>query len=139
AADGVSPSVHGLSFCRRDALDGDRLIVTSTDEPQAQRDKRWIWQRVPTVEHLTPAYREVMGFWEHVEERRIETATGEVLSSTRRAPSIIVYTPSGFVGVHFPPLRRTPFAGDMPTAEEASAALRGYIGYYGSLSVYPGE
>jgi hypothetical protein len=139
AASGVSPSIQDLSFSRRYDLDGDRLIVTSTAEPQAQRDKRWIWQRVPAVAHLTPAYREVLGFWQHVEERRIETATGEVFSATRRAPSVIVYTPGGFVGVHFPSLGRTPFAADMPTAEEAAAALRGYIGYYGALSVYPGE
>ncbi|HEX6997210.1 MAG TPA: lipocalin-like domain-containing protein [Gammaproteobacteria bacterium] len=139
AASGVSPNVTGLAFSRRYELDGDRLVLTSADEPQAQRDTRWIWQRVPTVEHLTPAYREILGFWEHVDERRIDTATGEVLRARRRAPSVIVYTPGGLVGVHFPRLDRAPFAGDTPTAEEAQAALRGYIGYFGALSVYPGE
>ena len=34
---------------------------------------------------------------------------------------------------------REPFAGTTPTADEAQAALRCYIGYYGSLGVYPGE
>jgi hypothetical protein len=96
------------------------------------------WQRVPTVEHLTPAYREVVGFWRHVEERRVNTATGEVETARERAPSVIVYTPGGFVGVHFPTLARTPFAGETPTEEEAQAA-RGYLGYYGALGVYPGE
>ncbi|HEY8519530.1 MAG TPA: lipocalin-like domain-containing protein [Gammaproteobacteria bacterium] len=139
AASGVSPNVYGLTFSRRYELDGDRLVLTSADEPQAQRDTRWIWQRVPTVEHLTPAYREILGFWEHVEERRVDTATDEVLRTTRRAPSVIVYTPGGFVGVHFPRLDRASFAGDVPTAEEAQAALRGYIGYFGALTVYPGE
>ncbi len=56
---------------------------------------------------------------------------------TGRAPSIIVYTPSGYVGVHFPPLNRKPFAGDAPTDEEARAALAGYVGYFGVLAVYP--
>ena len=51
---------------------------------------------------------------------------------------MIVYTPAGFVGVHFPPLNRKPFATDTPTPEEARAALMGYVGYYGSLGVYPG-
>ena len=139
ARSGVSPSVQGLEFSRRYELDGDRLIVTSADEPQAQRNARFFWQRVPTVVHLTPEYRQVMGFWEHIEERRIEAATGEVLSATRRAPSVIVYTPGGFVGVHFPTLGRSPFAGETPTEEEAQGALRGYIGYFGALSVYPGE
>jgi hypothetical protein len=41
--------------------------------------------------------------------------------------------------VHFPPRAREPFAGDTPTAAEAQAALRGYIGYFGSLGFYPGE
>ncbi len=139
ASSGVSPSVSGRKFARRYELDGDRLIVTSADEPLAQRNARWIWQRVPPVVHLTPEYREVLGFWQHVEERRIESATGQVLSATRRGPSVIVYTPAGFVGVYFPALNRSTFAADTPTAAEAEAALRGYIGYWGTLSVYPNE
>lgn len=138
AEDGVSPSVHGLSFARSYELDGDLLVMTSADEPQAQGHTRWTWQRVPTVENLSPAYRQVVGFWRHVEERRVDEATGEVLRTTHRAPSVIVYTPGGFVGVHFPPVGRAPFAGETPTADEAQAALRGYIGYFGTLNVYPG-
>jgi hypothetical protein len=139
ANDGVSPSVRNLSFSRSFELTGDRLVVTSTDEPQAQGDTRWTWQRVPTVENLSPVYREVAGFWQHIEERRVDTATGEVQNSTRRAPSVIVYTPGGFVGVHFPTLGRDSFAGETPTEEEAQAAVRGYLGYFGTLNVYPGE
>jgi hypothetical protein len=136
---GVSPSVHGLPFSRRYELEGDRLMITSMDEPQAQGDVRLTWQRVPTVEHLSPASREVVGFWRHVEERRVNTATGHVESTRQRAPSVIVYTPGGFVGVHFPTLGRSPFAGETPTEEEAQEAFRGYLGYYGALGVYPGE
>ena len=138
AEEGVSPSVRGLEFSRRYELAGDRLIVTSTDEPQAQGDVRLTWQRVPTVEGLSPAYREVVGFWRHVEEARLNTATGEVDNRRQRAPSVIVYTPGGFVGVHFPTLGRSPFAAETPTEEEAQAA-RNYLGYYGALGVYPGE
>ena len=138
AEEGVSPSVRGLAFSRSYALADDRLTITSTDEPQAQGDVRLTWQRVPTVEHLTPAYREVVGFWRHVEEARLNTATGEVDNRRQRAPSVIVYTPGGFVGVHFPTLGRSPFAGETPTEEEARAA-RNYLGYYGALGVYPGE
>ena len=138
AEEGVSPSVRGLKFSRSYELAADRLIITSTDEPQAQGDVRLTWQRVPTVEHLTPAYREVVGFWRHVEERRVNTATGEVETTRERAPSVIVYTPGGFVGVHFPTLTRSPFAGETPTEEEAQAA-RNYLGYYGALGLYPGE
>jgi hypothetical protein len=95
AEEGVSPSVRGLKLSRRYELTGDRLIITSTDEPQAQRDVRLTWQRVPTVENLSPAYREVVGFWRHVEESRLNTATGAVDNVRQRAPSVIVYTPSG--------------------------------------------
>jgi hypothetical protein len=135
---GVSPSVQGLEFSRSFELDGDRLVVTSAREPQAQNDTRWIWQRFPTVENLSSAYREVVGFWRNVGERQIDVATGAIQRESQRGPSVIVYTPAGFVGVHFPPRVREPFA-DTPTVEEAQAALRGYIGYWGSLGVYPGE
>jgi hypothetical protein len=138
AEEGVSPSVRGLKFSRSYELAGDRLIVTSTEEPQAQGDVRLTWQRVPTVEHMSPAYREVVGFWRHIEEARLNTATGEIDNRRQRAPSVIVYTPGGFVGVHFPTLGRLRFAGETPTEEEAQAA-RNYLGYYGALGVYPGE
>lgn len=139
AEDGVSPSVRGLKFSRSYELAaGDRLIVTTTDEPQAQGDVRLTWQRVPTVEHLSPAYREVVGFWRHVEEARLNTSTGEVDNKRQRAPSVIVYTPGGFVGVHFPTVGRSPFAAEDPTDAEAQAA-RNYLGYWGALGVYPGE
>ena len=137
--DGVSPAVRGLSFVRGFELDGDRLVITSTDEPQAQGETRWTWQRVPTVEHLSPAYREVVGFWQHVEEGQMNLETRELANPRQRGPSVIVYTPGGFVGVHFPPVTRESFTGETPTAEEAQAALRGYIGYFGTLNVYPGE
>jgi len=136
---GVSPSVQGLKFSRSFELDGDRLVVTSAREPQAQNDTRWTWQRFPTVENLSPAYREVVGFWRNVGERQIDATTGAIQRESQRGPSVIVYTPAGFVGVHFPPRVREPFAGDTPTADEAQAALRGYIGYFGGLGVYPGE
>jgi len=139
AWDGVSPSVRDLEFSRSYALDGDRLIVTSANEPQAQGDTRWTWQRMPTVENLSPYYRQVVGFWQHIEERQVNEATGEIRNARQRAPSVIVYTPGGFVGVHFPPRERGRFAGDEPALEEAQAALRGYIGYFGTLGVYPGE
>ena len=92
AEEGVSPNVRGLKFSRRYELAGDRLIVTSTDEPQAQRDVRLTWQRVPTVEHLSPAYREVVGFWRHVEEARLNTVTGEL--DSRREVGLLISNPN---------------------------------------------
>jgi hypothetical protein len=129
----------GREFSRAVEYANDRLTVTSLDEPHAAGGTRWTWERVPTIDNLSPLYRRVVGFWQHVVERRINVTTKAVLSETRRSPSVIVYTPAGFVGVHFPPLNRKPFAAETPTPEEARAALQGYIGYYGALTVYPGE
>jgi len=137
---GISPQMTSArEFSRSFQLEGNRLNVTSIEEPQVAAGTRWIWDRVPPVDNLSPLYKTVVGFWRHVVEKRVNVSTGAVLSETKRSPSVIVYTPAGFVGVHFPPLNRKPFAADMPTAEEARAALMGYIGYYGALTVYPGE
>lgn len=135
----VSMSTQGREFSRSFEQEGNRLTMTSIDEPHAQGGTRWTWQRVPTIDHLSPFYRQTVGFWEHVVERRVNVSTGAVLSENKRAPSVIVYTPGGFVGVHFPTLNRKPFAAENPTAEEARANLQGYLGYYGALTVYPGE
>ena len=109
-------------------------------EHYAPAGTRWTFERIPTVDNmLGPTYRKVLGFWQHVVEKRVNLTTGTTLSETRRAPSIIVYTPSGYVGVHFPPLNRQKFASDAPTDAEARAALQGYVGYFGALGVYPGQ
>ena len=137
----ISPSVTGREFSRTFERAGDRLTMTTIDEPHAQGGTRWVWERVPTVDNLSPLYRQVVGFWEYVVEKRV-TASGEVLSEQKRGgPSVIVYTPGGFVGVHFLPInaKPTPFAADVPTADEARAAIQGYIGYFGALTVYPGQ
>jgi hypothetical protein len=136
---GISPGIGGKEFSRSFALDGNRLTVTAGAEPHTVSGTMWVWDRVPTIDHLSPLYREVVGFWQHVIERRVNQKTGAVISESKRAPSIIVYTPGGFVGVHFPPITRKPFAAEAPTPEEARAALAGYIGYYGVLTVYPGQ
>jgi hypothetical protein len=139
AEGGISTSLMGREFSRSFDAAATRLTMTSIDEPHAQGGTRWTWERVPTVDHLSPQYREAVGFWQHVVEKRVNVTTGAVLSESKRAPSIIVYTPGGFVGVHFPPQNRKPFAGETPTVDEARAALMGYVGYYGALTVYPGQ
>jgi hypothetical protein len=131
AESGVSPQIAGKDFSRSFELDDNRLMITSSGT-------RWVWERVPTIDNLSPLYRRVVGFWLHIVEKRMNQTTG-TMTESKRSPSIIVYTPAGFVGVHFPPLNRKPFASDVPTPEEARAALTGYIGYYGALTVYPGQ
>jgi hypothetical protein len=139
AEGGVSPMIGGKEFSRSFEIDDSRLTITSTADPHTPSGTRWVWERVPTIDNLSPLYRTVVGFWQHVVEKRVNPSTGAIGSETTRAPSVIVYTPAGFVGVHFPPLNRKPFATETPTPEEARAALAGYIGYYGALTVYPGQ
>jgi len=135
----VSPNAMGQDVVRTFEMTGDRLVVSATaDEPDGQAGLRWTWDRVPTLENLTAAHRKVLGFWRHVVERRIDDKTGAVLTEATRAPSVIVYTPSGLVGVHFPPLNRAKFAATLPTDDEARAAVAGFVSYYGSYALYPG-
>jgi hypothetical protein len=135
----INPNAMGQDIVRSFELNGDRLVVTSAADSVDGRDGlRWTWDRVPQLENLTAANRRLIGFWQHVVERRLNATTGAVLSETRRAPSIIVYTPSGFVGVHFPPMNRQRFGSSTPTDEEARAAMQGFVSYYGSYTLHPG-
>jgi hypothetical protein len=135
----VNPSVMGKDLVRSFETGDDRLTITALPgAPAGERGMRWVWQRVPELESLSPAHHRLVGFWQHVVERRENVTTGAVLSETHRAPSIIAYTSAGYVGVHFVPLGRKPFAGDTPTDEEARAAIAGYVGYYGVYSLHPG-
>ena len=78
----------GREFSRTFEVNGNRLIVTSApDEPHLQGVTRWTWERVPPVESLGPTYKQVVGFWQHVVEQRVNVATGAVLSETKRAPN----------------------------------------------------
>jgi Lipocalin-like domain len=135
----INPNAMGQDLVRSYELTGDRLVVTSVAGSIDGHDvMRWTWDRVPELENLTAANRRLIGFWQHVVERRINATTGAVLSETHRAPSIIVYTPSGYVGVHFPPMNRQRFTGAMPTDDEARAAIAGFVSYYGSYTLHPG-
>src|SRR5687767_4490958 len=100
----LSPSVTGREFSRTVQRDGDLLTMISVDEPHARGGTRWVYERMPPIEAPGPTFRKAVGFWEYVVEKRI-TTTGEVLSEQKRGgPSTIVYTPAGFVGVHFLPI-----------------------------------
>jgi hypothetical protein len=134
----VDPNLMGQDEERTYTYDGERLAITSArPHPGAPGGMRWTWDRVPPLETLSPAHRGLVGFWQHVVERRVDPA-GTVLTESRRAPSIIVYTPTGHVGVHFPPLGRERFVGALPTDAEARAAIAGYVGYYGVYTLHPG-
>ena len=144
----VHPNLQTAEFARAFTVGADPPTLSPTSHPakltmtagtgEPHAGTRWTWERVPPVENLSPAFREVSGFWEHVIEKRVNLTTG-TSTETTRAPSVIVYTPSGYVGVHFPPRNRATLTRDEPTEAEARTALEGYIGYFGALTVYPGQ
>jgi hypothetical protein len=137
---GVSPSLKGQELVRGYELKGDRLVITSRPgDSGVQGTMRWTWELVPAMENLSPAYRSVLGFWQWVGEKVVATATGETVSEGKRDPSIIVYAPSGLIGVHFVPADRKPLAGQIATPEEARASVTRYVGYTAVLTLYPGE
>ena len=135
---GRSPNVTDRELSRTFEMAGDRLIVTSQPgELHTRGVTRWTWQSVPPLAGLSDEVLGVVGFWRHEVEGQKDAATGEILSERRRDPSVIVYTPAGFAGVHFPTLDRQRFASDEPTDAEAREE-DGYLGYYAALGVYPG-
>ena len=98
---------------------------------------RRVWQRVRTMMGFPQETRAVMGFWRHEVEGQKRADNGEKLSEVMRDPSVIVYTPAGFVGVHFPTRTRTRFVAGEPTDAEARQDGN-YLGYYAALGLYPG-
>jgi hypothetical protein len=135
----ISPNAMGQDVVRTFARTDDRLVVTATaNEPDGLSGSRWTWNRVPQLETLSAANRKLLGFWRHVVEKRINVTTGETQSETERAPSVIVYSAAGFVGVHFPPMNRAKFASLQPTDDEARGAISGFVSYYGAYTMSPG-
>lgn len=135
----ISPNAMGQDIARAFELNGDRLVVTATaGEADGLSGTRWTWDRASQVENLTAANLKVIGFWRHIVEKRINVTTGATASEAERAPSVIVYTPSGYVGVHFPPMNRARFATMLPTDDEARAAIAGFVSYYGAYTLSPG-
>jgi hypothetical protein len=140
---GRSADLTGAKFSRTFLIasvadDQDRLTTTSQPgELHALAVTTRVWQRVPAMINLPQDARPAVGFWRHEVEGQKQADTGEVLSDVKRDPSVIVYTPTGFVGVHFPTRNRSGFASAEPTDAEARQQSN-YLGYYATLGVYPG-
>jgi hypothetical protein len=139
---GRSPNLTGAKFGRTFTItsvpdEQDRLITTSqAGELHTLGISTRTWQRVPDMAGIPQAMRGVFGFWRHDVEGQKAPDSGQVLTEVRRDPSVIVYTPAGFVGVHFPTRNRMPFAAAEPT--EAEARQGNYLGYFATLGLYPG-
>jgi hypothetical protein len=136
----INPNLMGEALVRAYELKNDRLVITSrAGDPDEPGPTRSTWQRIPPIENLSPTYRKVLGFWQWLGEKSIATATGATMTEGKRDPSVIVYSPSGLIGVHFVPANRKRLAGPTATPDEARAAITGYVGYTAVLHVHPGE
>ena len=139
---GRSVDLTGAKFTRTFAVtsvpdEQDRLTTTSQPgELHTLATATRMWQRVPAM-NMPPEARAAIGFWRHEVEGQKREDNGELMSEVKRDPSVIVYTPTGFVGVHFPTRNRTGFASAEPTDAEAKQQGN-YLGYYAALGVYPG-
>jgi hypothetical protein len=120
------------TYERKDA----QLVLTETDA-DGRPVRRTTWQRIPELEAL-PAYQEaIVGFWQWT-GAGLFNASGMNVRETSRDPSIIVYTPTGHMAVlYLPPPGRKPFAGAVPTVDEARSALQGSVSYFGTYIVQP--
>lgn len=120
------------TFERKDT----QLVLTETDA-DGRPVRRTTWQRIPELEAL-PAYQEaIVGFWQWT-GAGLFNASGMNVREASRDPSVIVYTPTGHMAVlYLPPPGRKPFAGAVPTVEEARSALQGSVSYFGTYIVQP--
>ena len=140
---GRSANQTGAKFSRTFTIapvPDDQDLLTTMSQPGELHTlgiTRRVWQRVPTMMGFPQETRAVMGLWRHEVEGQKRADTGERLSEVTRDPSVIVYTPAGFVGVHFPTRTRARFAAGEPTDAEARQAGN-YLGYYAALGLYPG-
>jgi hypothetical protein len=138
-AAGVSPNLANEQLTRTYQLTGNRLTIESRAEPGAQGNLRTTWRRMPILETLSPGYRQALGFWEWVGEGSYLMSTGAAVTEGKRDASVIVYSPSGYVGVHFIPANRKRLTGAAPTPEEARASIAGYVSYSAVLGLFPGH
>jgi lipocalin-like protein len=112
-----------------------RLVLTEAADGRPLM--RTTWQPIPDFEALPDYQRDVVGFWKWT-SAGLYNASGANVREASRDPSVIVYTPTGHMAVlYLPPPGRKPFAGAVPTNDEARAAMQGSVSYFGTYIVQP--
>jgi len=120
------------SFARTDA----QLVLTENGA-DGRPASRMTWQRIPELEALPDYQESIVGFWQWT-GAGLFNASGRNVREASRDPSVIVYTATGHMAVlYLPPPGRKPFAGAVPTVDEARAALQGSVSYFGTYIVQP--
>ena len=131
----MNPSGAGSDYVRKYEFGEDRLTL----QPPAGADGgavRLTWNKLPDLLELTDEHRRFVGFWRFARHERRDD-TNEALPVERTFDDgFTIYTASGHMAVHLLRPDRQPFAGPRPTAEEAEAAIRTYISYFGPYTIH---
>ncbi|MGE3513057.1 MAG: lipocalin-like domain-containing protein, partial [Vicinamibacterales bacterium] len=123
---------------------GNQLILIPGDNglTKEKATSRLIWERMPDAP-LSAEARKFVGTYrlQYTDRYTVkdgkETADGA--RTDARAGSVIIYTRSGHMMVHLrDKAGRQKYAGQTPTPEEALAAYRTYVGYFGTFDVKEG-
>ena len=132
----LDPGRVGRRFVQSFERKGTQLVLTEASA-EGRPLNRTTWTRIPELEAL-PAYQEdIVGFWQWTSSGMLNSSGANVRPADRDA-SVIVYTPTGHMAVlYLPPPGRKPFAGAVPTVEEARAATQGSVSYFGTYIVQP--
>lgn len=131
----LNPAGAGSDYRRYYTFDEDTLTL----QPPAAEDgsRSFItWRRLPDLPdgELTDTHRRLFGVY-RVESVRRATTAGEEVEAAQYETAYILYAPSGHMSVHLMRPDRTPYAGDVPDADEALAAVLSYGSYFGPFSV----
>jgi hypothetical protein len=131
----MNPNAAGADYVRSYEFAGDALTL----QPPAGADGgtvRLTWRKLPELGDLTDVHRRFSGFW-HFDRLERRDQAGQALPVERTwVDGFIIYTSSGHMAVHLVRPDRQPFADGRPTAEEATAAIRTYISYFGPYTIH---
>ena len=127
----MNPNAAGADNVRNYEFSEDTLTL----QPPAGADGgtvRLTWRKLPDLDE----HRRFVGFWQFDRlERRNEA--GDALPVERTwIDGFIIYAASGHMAVHLVRPDREPFLEERPTAEEATAAIRTYISYFGPYTIH---
>jgi hypothetical protein len=117
----LEPRFTAADLERRFTMSGNRLTLRPMAAINGSPGDQ-TWERVPDLPDLTPAQRQLVGFWKLISTER-RTTTGELARAYPGWTGFIVYAPSGHMMVHMmEPYRRR-------------AAGSEYTSYFGTYSV----
>jgi hypothetical protein len=132
----LDPGRVGRRLVRSLEPKGAQLVLTEAST-EGRPLNRTTWVRIPELEDLPAYQQDIVGFWQWTSAGMVNSSGATVRPAYRDA-SVIVYTPTGHMAVlYLPPPGRKPFAGAVPTVEEARAAMQGSVSYFGTYIVQP--